>query len=567
MNRAAGSGFAALLQDYRRFAGARLWLALGVMLLGAIAEGFGLLMIVPLASIAIGTGESEIVRLLPEAARLSPDQRFTIALLLFLGAMGARSVLLFLRDVLTARLENGYEASLRLRAAATLADRGWSFAGRMGQAGMQSLLLNDVPRVGQAVAYMQQFAVSAAMLTVQLALTALLAPVLTAIALAILVLGALASMIWAKRGVTSGVAIVDSMEESASSGFRLHAGLKAALAQGTVASFLDEYAATLATNADQFVRYARDYSAARQIGMFASALAAALLLFVGVRLLAMPFPVLVASLILFARMTGPAISLQQSVQQIGAFAPAFAAIERRLGPLGPRQPVRSPPQRLEWSELRLDDVAFEHRDGLGVRSASLRLRAGQWLGLSGPSGAGKTTIVDLVAGLLAPTNGSIMVDGAQLEGAVLERWRLALSYAGQEVTVFNDSVRANLLAERSPADEAALWQALETVGLTERVRAFAAGLDEQVGDRGSQLSGGERQRLVLARALLRRPTLLILDEATAALDARSERAVLQRIRSLDPRPAALIVAHRESSLEHCDSVLAVQHGVLEKAGD
>src|SRR4029078_114186 len=97
-------------------------------------------------------------------------------------------------------------------------------------------------------------------------------------------------------------------------------------------------------------------------------------------------------------------------------------------------------------------------------------------------------------------------------------------------SAFNDSVRGNLLAEGAAADDAGLWHSLELVGLSERVRAFPNGLDEYVGDRGSQLSGGERQRLVLARALLRKPSLLILDEATAALDAEGEARVVDRLR-------------------------------------
>jgi len=387
------------------------------------------------------------------------------------------------------------------------------------------------------------------------------------VAVAILIVGALASARWTRRGVESGMAIVGAMEESASSGFRLHAGLKAALAQGTVPSFLGEYAASLDQTAGQFVRYARDYTAARQLGMFGAAVAAAVLLFVGVRVLAMPFAVLVTSLIIFARMTGPSINLQQSAQQVAALAPAFAAIQLRLGEL--EQPPMSHPagESLRWGELSLHDVAFEHQAGLGVKSASLTIKAGEWLGLSGASGGGKTTLVDLAAGLLVPMAGSITVDGAPLEGLMLDHWRLGLAYVGQEGAVFNDTVRANLLAEGAAADDAELWEVLDQVGLGERVRAFGEGLDENVGDRGSQLSGGERQRLVLARALLRRPSLLILDEATAALDAQSEAAVLQRLRALDPRPAALVVAHRDSSLTHCDSVVSIQHGRVEKSGD
>jgi ATP-binding cassette subfamily C protein len=118
------------------------------------------------------------------------------------------------------------------------------------------------------------------------------------------------------------------------------------------------------------------------------------------------------------------------------------------------------------------------------------------------------------------------------------------------------------LADGVSADEAELWRALRAVGLDQRVRAFNGGLDESVGDRGSHLSGGERQRLVLARALLRRPSLLILDEATAALDPESEATILGHIKRMKPRPAALIVAHRDSTLNHCDSVLAIRHGAV-----
>jgi ATP-binding cassette subfamily C protein len=567
MNRAEGSGFSALLTDYRRYAGARLWLALGLMLLAAMAEGFGLLMIVPLASAAIGTGASPAVRWVPFTGQLSADQRLAGALAVFLAAMAARSLLLFARDVQIARLETGYEASLRLRSAATLANRGWPFAARIGQAGMQSLLLNDVPRAGQAVAYLQQFAVAAVMLLVQLTLTALLAPALTIVALLILIIGGAVSLRWSRRGARSGVAIVGAMEESASSGFRLHAGLKASLAQGTLPSFLAEYAASLHQTAGQFVDYARDYTAARQLGMFGAAVAAAVLLFVGVRVLAMPFAVLVTTLIIFARMSGPAINLQQSAQQVAVLAPAFRAIQSRLGELEPPPMSHPPAAPLDWAEFRMDRVSFEHHAGLGVKSALLAIKAGEWVGVSGPSGAGKTTLVDLAAGLLAPTSGSITVDGVQLQDRLLERWRNGLAYVAQEGTVFNDTVRANLLAEGAAADETELWEALEKVGLAGRIHAFPAALDENVGDRGSHLSGGERQRLVLARALLRRPSLLILDEATAALDPESEAQVMQRLRSLDPRPAALVVAHRKSSLAHCDSVISIQHGIVEKPRD
>ena len=568
MNRAAGSGLGALLRDYRSFAGARSWLALALMLLGSIAEGFGLLLIVPLASIAMGGGAHIPGPFAGWADALATDQRLTLALALFLGAMALRSALIYARDLLLAQLEAGYEASLRLRAAATLAERGWAFASRVGQAGMQSLLLNDVPRAGTAVSYLQQLLIAAVMLIVQLALAAILSPALTAAAASIIVVGFLLSAAWTRRGVRSGMALVERAEESTSSGFRMHAGLKAALAQGTVAQFLSEYSSSLGAGKEETVRFVSDLARARSFGFFGSAIAAALLLFIGVRVLALPLPVLIAVLVLFARMSAPAQSLQQAVQNIAAYSPGFAAIERRLGPLRQPKAVEQRVRRsLEWQELRLDQVGFMHAPGLGIADATLRLSRGEWLGIAGASGAGKTTLVDLVAGLLPPQEGIISVDGQGLEGETLHRWREGLAYVGQDGSVFDDSVRGNLLAEGAVADDEKLWSVLETVGLEPRVRALPNGLDERVGDRGSALSGGERQRLTIARALLRRPSLLILDEATAALDSDGEATLLKALQGLEPQPAALVVAHRPSTLSHCDSVVTIQHGTLQGSAE
>jgi ATP-binding cassette subfamily C protein len=537
------------------------------MLLGALAEGFGLLMIIPLAAIAVGQRDEAFGPFSGVIAGIPPDRRFVLALSLFVGAMAARSALLYARDLTIARLQAGYEASLRLRAAATLAERGWPFASRVGQAGMQSLLLVDVSRAANAIAFIQQVAIAVVMLTIQFLLTMWLSPPLALGALAIVAAGLLFTIRWTRRGVRSGFAMSSRFEEATDAGFRLHSGLKAALAQGTVPQFIAEYRSTLERTKSEVTRFARDLATSRQSAALAAAVAAALLLYAGIKLLALPFPVLIASLALFARMTAPAQALQQGVQNFAAYAPSFAAIQRKLGELRMPRIKDTIPRPLDWRELRADAAAFEHQPGLGIKHASFVLGRGEWIGLSGLSGAGKTTLIDLVAGLLAPTTGAITVDGKALEGSTLECWRAGLAYVGQDGAVFNDTVRGNLLAEGARADDDALWRVLERVGLDGRVRDFASGLDESVGDRGSQLSGGERQRLVIARALLRRPSLLILDEATSALDAGSEAAVLERLRGMEPRPAALIVAHREATLAYCDSRFAIQHGKLEKSGE
>jgi ATP-binding cassette subfamily C protein len=567
MSRAEGSGIAALLEDYRRFAGARLWRGLALMALGALAEGFGLLMLVPLVSIAIGSELPAIARLAPWAATFDAGQRFAAALGLFLGAMAARSALLYARDLSTGRLQSDYEASLRLRTAATLARRGWAFASSVGQAGLQSLLLNDVPRAGLAIAFFQQAAIAAIMLAVQLLLAAILSPALTALAFALLVVGAALSVRWLRRGVVSGMAISETAKDSATSGFRLHAGLKAALAQGTVTPFLDEYRLSLNRATAQLVRYTRDSSAARHLAALGAAVAAAFLLLVGIRVLALPLPVLITSLVLFARTAAPAQQLQGSAQSLAAYAPSFAAIVARLGRLDNPPPADRRAEPLDWQELRADALRFAHRPGLGLEPTDVRLRRGEWLGVEGPSGSGKTTLADLIAGLLDSQGGRVTVDGRALDHGTLDRWRASLAYVGQHGSLFDDSVRGNLLADGAMASDRQLWDALDAVGLGERIRALPGGLDERLGDRGTRLSGGEAQRLAIARAWLRNASLLILDEATSALDSASEDRLFDRLQSLDPRPAAIVVAHRPSTLAHCDSVLTIQHSSEEKSAN
>ena len=554
MSRAEG-GVAPLLRDFQRFAGARLWLALGLMLLGAFAEGFGILLLVPLAAIATTTSSrfSALFDWVPGPTRL------IVILLLFVAAMGLRSLLLYWRERELARLQSGYEASLRIRAAASLAQRGWAFASNVGQAGMQALLLTDVPRSALAIGQMLLFATGLVLLGVQLAVASILSPVLAAIALAVLIVGFFLSFRWTRRSVAAGIALTEQSEHSTGSGFKLHAGLKTALAQGTIAPFLAEYAASLKDQRNEAVRFAGDLTSARQLAAFGAAVAAALLLFVGLSVLHLPFAVLIPALVLFARMVSPAQVLQHSAQFAGAYSAAFGAIVQRLGALADSAFQEPTAGRLDWRELQVDRAVVLHSSGRGLEGVTATVRPGEWLGLGGPSGSGKTTFVDLVAGLLQPQSGRVLVDGGELTSRRLAQWQAGIAYVGQDGVVFDDSVRGNLLAEGSQADDPMLWETLDTVGLTEPIRALPAGLDARVGDRGSQLSGGERQRLVIARALLRRPSLLILDEATAALDAESEAALLGRIRALEPRPAAVIVAHRESTLTHCDSVMTIQH--------
>ena len=207
-------------------------------------------------------------------------------------------------------------------------------------------------------------------------------------------------------------------------------------------------------------------------------------------------------------------------------------------------------------------VSYLYPGGGGVKDISFTIAPGSFTGIAGPSGAGKTTLIDLLITLLAPQSGEIDVGGTVLRGGHATGWRDGLAYVPQEGFLFHDSIRRNLSWGSSDIDDAALWRALAFVDAEALVRALPEQLDTVVGERGARLSGGERQRLAIARAMLRQPRMLVLDEATNAIDAASEALLLDRLRALDPRPTIVMISHRAETMTWCDQVITIERGSM-----
>jgi ATP-binding cassette, subfamily C, bacterial len=218
-----------------------------------------------------------------------------------------------------------------------------------------------------------------------------------------------------------------------------------------------------------------------------------------------------------------------------------------------------------------DHFSDHSRQPLAVRDLDLSVAVGEVVALVGPSGAGKSTIADLMTGLLAPDSGRITVDGVALDEAHARAWREQIGYVSQDTYLFHDSVRANLQWARPGASETELRQALALAAAEHFVDALPAGLDTVIGDRGASISHGERQRIALARALLRHPRLLILDEATNSLDAHNEQRILDAIERLrgDLTIADLtivIIAHRIAAVRRADRIYVVEGGTIVESG-
>ena len=222
-------------------------------------------------------------------------------------------------------------------------------------------------------------------------------------------------------------------------------------------------------------------------------------------------------------------------------------------------------QRLQFqTAIRLDDVSFAYEaNGKPVlRNVNLSIRPNESIGLVGRTGAGKTTLADLILGLYQPTSGRLLVDGLPLVGERQREWRRNVGYVPQQVFLGNTSIAENIGFGIAPAaiDHSQVRWAARLAHADEFIEQLPDGYGTPVGERGVKLSGGQRQRLGIARALYHKPEVLVFDEATSALDGLTEDAVSEAIRSLTGQKTIILIAHRLRTVEACDRIVLLDNG-------
>lgn len=232
-----------------------------------------------------------------------------------------------------------------------------------------------------------------------------------------------------------------------------------------------------------------------------------------------------------------------------------------------RQPTGDRPFQGLAEDIRLDGVVFAHPGGPpALDGVTLTIRKGRMTALVGESGAGKSTVADLVLGHYAPQAGAVLIDGAPFARLDVDSFRRRIGYVSQESLLFNMSVRENMLWAKADATQAELDAAYRQANADEFISRLAEGDRTVIGDRGVRLSGGQLQRLALARAVLRKPDLLILDEATSALDTQSERLIQEAIERIGRETTVLAIAHRLSTIRRADAIYVLERGRVVEQG-
>ncbi|MFO1088011.1 MAG: ABC transporter ATP-binding protein [Hyphomicrobiales bacterium] len=278
-----------------------------------------------------------------------------------------------------------------------------------------------------------------------------------------------------------------------------------------------------------------------------------------------PFSDLIVLGIIFYQVMSLLRKLQESLQL------AIVAQEAYFGVIDMIDEVRSHEERhtgtvrpMLTSEAALDDVTFAYGSRIVLDDVSLAIPKNSITVLFGPSGSGKTTIIDLVIGLLVPQSGRILLDGVDLRDVDMRAWRRMVGYVPQDLTLLHANVRDNVTLGDATIDDRRIEEALRLAGALAFVRALPNGLDTHIGNMGGKLSGGERQRLSLARALARKPKLLVLDEVTSSLDEATEAEVCSQIAALRKDFTIVAITHRPAWKSIAQRLYLVSEGKVER---
>lgn len=539
------------------------------LVLGAL-QGISIVMLVPLLGelgvpgVPTGSAFTAITAFVFDTMRIPRSLAAILGLYLLLVI--ARAILERYRVLADARLQLDFVRALRLELHETLLHADWAFLAAARRSDFAQVLTTDVQRAGQAALLSLNFITGAVMLLVYVIIALGVSVIATVSAL--IVAGALA---WLLRGAAKTAR--DAGDDLTAHSNRLYAvisehlgGLAEIRSYGAESWMQRSFAHTTESLDRTRFDFAISQSAVRLWMTIGAAAALSALVFAAVAGLQLSAAALLLLIYLFARLVPQATQLQSTALQFIHALPGFDEVQRLLcaARSAAASPEPEPVPPLEHG-IRFDGVGYMHRrPNGGVSDLSFCIPARTMTAIVGESGSGKSTVAMILMGFLMPGTGRVLIDGVPLTPAMHRAWRKRIGFVPQDTFLLHDTIAANLRLARPGAAEDELWAALTLADAADFVRALPQGLDTMVGDRGTQLSGGERQRVALARALLVPPDILILDEATSAIDVESERRIYDAIERLHGRLTVVVITHRDAVAARMDHVIVLDRGRMVK---
>ncbi|KJR49321.1 Lipid A export ATP-binding/permease protein MsbA [Desulfosporosinus sp. I2] len=567
----------AYMKKLFRFAKAKLMLDLILIIVLGLLEGVGIVMLLPLltyAGISSGSEQGGLGQIMAQFLQpMGIKLTLPLVLVVYTSVIVGQSWLQRYEGILHTAIQESFDTFLTTELYRALTYSQWSLFLSVKKSKITHVITTELMRVSSCTYYLLQVFATGVIAAIQIGIAFILAPYLTLLVIGSGVILFFCMHFLSKEARRIGMNISNFTGDIFSEIIENLNGIKEVKSYGIEQLQIKNFETRRKKLEQTYIDLTRVRSMVTMFYKIAAAVFISLFFYTAIQVFKTDAQSFLIIVVIFSRLWPKFSSFQSSLQYAVMMLPAFQAVSdlHTLCIAKEEIPVLDrivPPMNLRRG-IRLSDVSFRYNvenECYAVRHINGLLSAGSTTAIVGVSGAGKSTLADIIIGLILPEQGEILIDDIRLDSSNMSSWRQSIGYVPQDAFLFNASIRDNLTWACPDANEKEMWEVLKLAAIDDFVKALPEKLDTVVGDRGIRLSGGERQRIVLARALLRKPELLILDEATSALDSENEKRIQNAIEGLQGKLTILIIAHRMSTIKNADQIMVLDQGRIVEQG-
>lgn len=550
------------------------------MIIISLLEGVGVFLLIPLIGITgILNADAEEVPFLSWINEIFLGIPETISLFLILGIyvliMVGQSYFKRNQTILGVKIQQGFISHLREETYRSLLQANWEFYLKKRKSDIINLMANEIFRVSAGTNLFFLLLSSIIFTIIQIIFAFYLSVKMTSFILFFGIILIFFSRKFVKKSQSLGKEALH-LNQTYLAGITDHFnGIKDIKSNSLEKTHLNWFFSLSKKMERNMVEITLLNSTSQMIFKIVSSVLIAIFVFFSIKMFMSQPAQLMLIMVIFSRLWPRFTSIQSNLEQIGSTLPSFKALSDLQNECREaRELYESDYKNIMPIEIKrgLDcgNVYFsydQNESTYALKNISIHIPSNRMTAIVGRSGAGKSTLIDILMGLNHPNRGEVRIDDAPLTNDRLLSLRKSISYIPQDPFLFNATIRENLLIIDPEASDESIWESLEFAAAADFVSKLPQGLDTLIGDRGVRLSGGERQRLVLARAILRKPAILVLDEATSALDTENEAKIQSAIERLKGKMTIIVIAHRLSTIRNADQVLVMDQGEIIQVGE
>ncbi len=569
--------FLDLIGEFISISGRKFWVALFLLLLSSFTEGISIFLLLPLLHI-MNNDQGNFIFNISELGSFSsilPNLQISLpwVLALFVLLIALQVTFTRIKSIYLVVLLNEFVCKIRIDLFDAIVRASWEKVSKSRVSKLEHALTSEIDKINATGFFTLNFCQNLVMLSIYLVVSFMISPPLT---LAVIVIGILLLAMmhpFRVRSTNFGVSSTTNREQQ----FAIISDFLTGMKVAKLLSRENFYFQQLDKNLSHISNEGRNYVGFNAIGtaimQICGAVCVAVFTYLALIILEISFVEFLVLLVILLRAFPKITAVQIELQQFLVGFPAYLSVRNLTSEFQASKEdlgdnwYQDVPQLS--SQLVLKNISYEHNSNgrrFSLENVSLKINKGQIVAFVGLSGSGKTTLVDLVSGLLEKSSGQILIDGTSLDNTLMKGWRSNIAIVTQDVFLLNDTIRMNMEFFNKNATQEEMFDALDAAQALAFVNNLPHGLDTVVGERGSLLSGGERQRIAIACAVLRKPKLLILDEATSAIDLHNQSMIINSLKRLRSETTIILIDHRPSMISIADKVFVLEQGKIVERG-